>query len=70
MHLKEIYIILAFHAHELLWDLPEKLLSYLDEENPMRDTILDQNILRNEKRKAGMFIRWGAVGSIGCSGLC
>ncbi|NMA91611.1 MAG: glycoside hydrolase [Firmicutes bacterium] len=49
--MKEIYIILAFHAHELLWDLPEKLLSYLDEENPMRDTILDQNYIKKRKEE-------------------
>ena len=47
--MKDIYVILAFHAHELLWDLPEKLLSYLDDGNPMKDTILIRTTL---KRKA------------------
>ncbi len=47
--IKDIYVILAFHAHELLWDLPETLLSTLDESNPMKDTILDENYL--EKRR-------------------
>ena len=48
--MKDIYVILAFHAHELLWDLPEKLLSYLDDGNPMKDTILDQNYIKRKGR--------------------
>lgn len=47
--MKDIYVILAFHAHELLWDLTEILLSSLDEDNPMKNTILDENYL--EKRR-------------------
>lgn len=47
--MKDIYVIFAFHAHELLWDLPELLLSSLDEDNPMKDTILDENYI--EKRR-------------------
>jgi hypothetical protein len=49
--MKDIYVILAFHAHELLWDLPEKLLSYLDDGNPMKDTILDQNYIKKRKEE-------------------
>jgi hypothetical protein len=49
--LKDLYLILAFHAHELLWDLPEKLLSYLDEGNPMQGTILDQNYIKKRKEE-------------------
>lgn len=47
--MKDIYVILAFHAHELLWDLPEKLLSYLDESNPMKEGITGDNYLRKRK---------------------
>jgi len=49
--MKDIYVVLAFHAHELLWDLPEKLLSYLDEENPMKNSILDQNFMKKRKEE-------------------
>ncbi len=44
--MKNIYVILAFHAHELLWDLPEVLLSTLEEGNPMKDTFLDENYIK------------------------
>jgi len=49
--LKNVYVILAFHAHELLWDLPEKLLSYLDGENPMKETITEENYLKKRKQQ-------------------
>ncbi|HOB86283.1 MAG TPA: glycoside hydrolase, partial [Bacillota bacterium] len=49
--MKDIYVILAFHGHELLWDLPEKLLSYLQEGNPMKETILDQNYIKKRKEE-------------------
>ncbi|MEW5783993.1 MAG: glycoside hydrolase [Bacillota bacterium] len=49
--MKDIYVIMAFHAHELLWDLPEKLLSYLDDGNPMKETILDQNYIKKRKEE-------------------
>ncbi|NLA27610.1 MAG: glycoside hydrolase [Firmicutes bacterium] len=49
--MKELYVILAFHAHELLWDLPEKLLSYLEDENPMKGTILDENFIKKRKEE-------------------
>jgi len=47
--MKNLYVILAFHAHELLWDLPETLLTYLDEENPMKKSFLDENYLKKRK---------------------
>jgi len=47
--MKDVYVILAFHAHELLWDLPGKLLSYLDDGNPMKNTILDENYIKKRK---------------------
>jgi hypothetical protein len=49
--LKKVYVILAFHAHELLWDLPEILLSSLDEQNPMKKTILDENYMQKRKEE-------------------
>ncbi len=50
--MKEIYVILAFHAHELLWDLPDTLLSYLAQDNPMKDSLLTTNYLK-ERREEG-----------------
>ena len=49
--MKDLYVILAFHAHELLWDLPGKLLSYLEDENPMKETILDENYSKKRKEE-------------------
>ncbi|MGI6308398.1 MAG: glycoside hydrolase [Dethiobacteria bacterium] len=49
--MKDVYVILAFHAHELLWDLPEILLSSLDERNPMKDTILDENYMQKRREE-------------------
>jgi len=49
--MKDLYVILAFHAHELLWDLPGRLLSYLEEENPMRESILDENYIKMRKEQ-------------------
>lgn len=49
--MKDVYVILAFHAHELLWDLPEKLLSYLEEENPMKEALLDENYIKKRQRE-------------------
>ncbi|RJX25617.1 MAG: glycoside hydrolase [Dethiobacter sp.] len=49
--MKDIYVILAFHAHELLWDLPEMLLSYLGDDNPMKETILDENYIKKRKKE-------------------
>ncbi len=49
--MKDLYLVLAFHGHELLWDLPEKLLSYLEDGNPMKGTILDQNYIKKRKEE-------------------
>ncbi len=49
--MKEIYVILAFHAHELLWDLPDTLLSYLEKENPMKDSLSTENYLKKRKEE-------------------
>ncbi|MFW5991777.1 MAG: glycoside hydrolase, partial [Halanaerobiaceae bacterium] len=50
--MKTVYVILGFHAHELLWDLPDTLLSYLDDNNPIKDSILTKNYLK-ERREEG-----------------
>jgi len=44
--MKDVYVVLAFHAHELLWDLPEILLSYLDDDNPMKQSVIDENYMK------------------------
>ncbi len=49
--MKNIYVILAFHAHELLWDLPEMLLSTLEEGNPMKDTFQDENYIKKREKE-------------------
>ncbi len=49
--MKDLYIIIAFHAHELLWDLPETFLSYLEEGNPMKGTIIDENYIKKRKQE-------------------
>lgn len=48
---KNVYIILCFHAHELLWDLPEMFLADLDAENPMKSAILPTNYVEQRKRE-------------------
>ena len=55
--MKNLYVILAFHAHELLWDLPEVMLSYLEAGNPMKDTVLETNYLR-KRQQEGRNIYW------------
>lgn len=49
--MKDVYVILAFHAHELLWDLPGILLSRLGDRDPMKDTLLDENYLKKRKEE-------------------
>jgi len=49
--MKDIYVVLAFHAHELLWDLPRTFLSYLEPDNPMRQSLLDENYLKKRKEE-------------------
>ncbi|NMD43560.1 MAG: glycoside hydrolase [Firmicutes bacterium] len=49
--MKDLYVILAFHAHELLWDLPERLLSSLEDGNPMKETILDANYIKKREEE-------------------
>lgn len=49
--MKDVYVILVFHAHELLWDLPETLLSYLEEGNPMKVSLLDVNYIKKRREE-------------------
>ncbi len=49
--MKDLYVILAFHGHELLWDLPERLLSYLEDGNPMKGTVLDANYIKKREEE-------------------
>ncbi len=42
--MKEIYVILAFHAHEPMWELPQKLLENIDDAD-LRQTLRDENWL-------------------------
>lgn len=49
--MKNIYVIFAFHAHELLWDLPHTMLSYLEDDNPMRYSALDENYIKKRKEE-------------------
>lgn len=49
--MKNIYVVLAFHAHELLWDLPQTLLSHLEQGNPMKETVLDENYLKKRREE-------------------
>ncbi len=49
--MKNVFVIMAFHAHELLWDLPETLLTYLDDKNPMKGSFLDENYLEKRKKE-------------------
>lgn len=44
--MKDVYVVLAFHAHEMIWDLPEILTSYLDDGNPMKETVFEENYLK------------------------
>lgn len=50
--MKDVYVVLAFHAHELLWDLPEILLENLEDNNLMKDTFLDDNYIKKRKEES------------------
>ncbi len=42
---KDVYLILAFHAHEPWWDLPSHILSSIDDEE-LRDSVSAENWVR------------------------
>lgn len=69
--MKNVYVILAFHAHELLWDLPEKLLSYLEEKNPMKEGVTDENYLKKRKEEGrDIYSRCSRLGEILNAPMC
>ena len=49
--MKNIYVIFAFYVHELLWELPRTMLSYLEDDNPMRHSALEENHIKKRKEK-------------------
>ena len=48
--MKQIYVILAFHAHEPLWDLPKHVLEEL-EDREMKQTVLSENWIEKRSRE-------------------
>jgi len=48
--MKQIYVILAFHAHEPLWDLPKHVLEELEDQE-MRHTVLSENWVEKRSRE-------------------
>jgi hypothetical protein len=48
--MKQVYVILAFHAHEPLWDLPNKLLTLVDDPG-IRDAIRGENYVLKRVRE-------------------
>jgi alpha-amylase/alpha-mannosidase (GH57 family) len=48
--MKQVYVILAFHAHEPLWDLPNKLLALVDDPG-IRDAIRGENYVLKRVRE-------------------
>jgi len=69
--LKNVYVILAFHAHEMLWDLPELMLSYLDDDNPMKEGITGENYLKKRKEEGrDIYSHCSNVGEILNAPMC
>jgi hypothetical protein len=53
--MKRVYIILAFHAHEPLWDLPNQLIALVDDPE-MRDAVRGENyILRRSAEERDIY---------------
>jgi len=48
--MKRVYVILAFHAHEPLWDLPNELIALVDDPE-IRDTIRGENYVLKRARE-------------------
>jgi hypothetical protein len=46
--MKEVFVILAFHAHEPLWDLPQQLLDNIDDLD-LKLTVGNENWLVRRK---------------------
>ncbi len=55
--MKRAYVILAFHAHEPLWDLPNELIALVDDPE-IRDAIRGENyVLRRAKEERDIYAR-------------
>jgi len=48
--MKQICVILAFHAHEPLWDLPKRVLEELEDQE-MKNTVLSENWIEKRSRE-------------------
>lgn len=48
--MKQIYVILAFHAHEPLWDSPKHVLEELEDQE-MKHTVLSENWIDKRSRE-------------------
>ncbi|MBP1707638.1 MAG: hypothetical protein H6Q39_1362, partial [Chloroflexi bacterium] len=46
--MKEVFVVLAFHAHEPLWDLPQQLLDNVDDLD-LKLTVGNENWLVRRK---------------------
>jgi hypothetical protein len=54
---KRVYVILAFHAHEPLWDLPNELIALVDDPE-IRDAIRGENyILKRAQEERDIYTR-------------
>jgi hypothetical protein len=55
--MKRVYVILAFHAHEPLWDLPNELIALVDDPE-IRDTIRGENyVLKRAREERDIYAR-------------
>jgi alpha-amylase/alpha-mannosidase (GH57 family) len=48
--MKRAYVILAFHAHEPLWDLPNELIALVDDPE-IRDAVRGENYVLKRARE-------------------
>jgi hypothetical protein len=55
--MKQVYVILAFHAHEPLWDLPNELVALVDDPQ-IRDAIRGENyVLKRAREERDIYVR-------------
>ena len=53
--MKRAYVILAFHAHEPLWDLPNELIALVDDPE-IHDAIRGENYVLKRAREDSMIL--------------
>jgi hypothetical protein len=54
--MKQVYVILAFHAHEPLWDLPNKLITLVDDPG-IRDAVRGENyVLKRVQEERDIYV--------------